>query len=35
MKKIFISGSMGMKKLPLKVEKSLDILISKNYKILV
>jgi hypothetical protein len=26
---------MGMKKLPLKVEKSLDILISKNYKILV
>jgi len=35
MKKIFISGSMSIKKLPLKVEKSLDLLISKKYKILV
>lgn len=35
MKKIFISGSMGMKKLPLRVEKALDLIISKKYKILV
>ena len=35
MKKIFISGSMSIKTLPLKVEKSLDLLISKKYKILV
>jgi hypothetical protein len=35
MKKIFISGSMSIKTLPLKVEKSLDLLISKKYKLLV
>lgn len=35
MKKIFISWSMSIKRLPLKIEKTLDLLIEKKYKILV
>lgn len=35
MKKIFISWSMSIKKLPPKIEKTLDLLIEKKYKILV
>lgn len=35
MKKIFISWSMSIKKLPPKIEKTLDLLIEKKYKVLV
>jgi len=35
MRKIFISWSMSIKRLPLKIERTLDLLIEKKYKILV